>query len=100
MLSGSEISVVITILIIALIIYYNYAMKNPGTASSTSATTKYENDISERCKDWIYYRNQTYKYAREGKLQEAEEARRAMNQYYNDMSKIFTESQIAVACGK
>lgn len=62
-----------------------------------SAPTKpdYESDFEERCKDWLYYRNRAYKLGREGDQKGAEQSRRAMNQFYNDLRLLFSEKQIS-----
>jgi hypothetical protein len=61
------------------------------------STPDYENDISERSKDWVYYRNRAYKLGREGDKQGAAEAGAIMNRYYNDLRKRFSEKEITEA---
>lgn len=55
----------------------------------------YETDLTERCKDWIFYRNRTYKLAREGDQEGAEKARRAMMQFDHDLRLHFSDQQIS-----
>ena len=62
---------------------------------STPTTPDYESNLTERCKDWLFYRNKAYKLGREGDQKGAEHARRAMNQYYNDLRVLFSEKQIS-----
>ena len=60
-----------------------------------SRPTDYGSDITERCKDWIYYRNKAYKLGREGDLEGSEKARLAMLTFDRDLRKKFTEKQIS-----
>jgi hypothetical protein len=77
--------------------------KTPATTRPTSSaamntaksTPDYENDLEERCKDWIFYRNKAYKLGREGDREGAAEASRIMNRYYDDLRKVFPESSIS-----
>lgn len=62
---------------------------------STPTKPDFESDLEERCKDWLFYRNKAYKLGREGDQKGAEQARRAMNQYYNDLRLLFSEKQIS-----
>jgi hypothetical protein len=62
---------------------------------STPTKPDYESDLEERCKDWLFYRNRAYKLGREGDQKGAEQARRAMNQFYNDLKLLFSEKQIS-----
>lgn len=63
--------------------------------STDSISTNYENDLTERCKDWIYYRNQAYRLGREGDMEGSEKARLAMLNFDRDLRKKFTEKQIS-----
>ena len=62
---------------------------------STPTKPDYESDLEERCKDWLFYRNRAYKLGREGDQKGSEQARRAMNQFYNDLRLHFSEKQIS-----
>jgi len=74
----------------------NSSSKNNTTSvSSNMSKPDYESDLEERCKDWIYNRNRAYKLGREGDQKGAEQARRAMNQFYNDLKLRFSEKQIS-----
>jgi len=68
---------------------------NSTSTSSNVSKPDYESDLEERCKDWIYNRNRAYKLGREGDQKGAEQARRAMNQFYNDLRLRFSEKQIS-----
>lgn len=68
---------------------------NTSSASNNLNKPAYESDLEERCKDWIYQRNRAYKLGREGDQKGSEQARRAMNQYYNDLKLRFSEKQIS-----
>lgn len=60
----------------------------------TSQPTDYEHNLTERCKDWIYYRNKAYKLGREGDAAGSEKARIAMITFDRDLRKYFTDKQI------
>jgi len=66
-----------------------------GSDIARSSASSYENDLEERCKDWIYYRNRAYKLGKEGDLRGSEEARLAMQTFYNDLLKIYPETVIS-----
>ena len=70
-------------------------MAERSKSSSSSASTNYEHDLSERCKDWIYNRNRAYKLGREGDQKGSEQARIAMLTFDRDLRKYFTEKQIS-----
>jgi len=67
----------------------------PNTTSQNNTSMDYEHDLTERCKDWIYYRNRAYKLGREGDQKGSEEARIAMLTFDGDLQKYFTEKQIS-----
>lgn len=73
---------------------------NPTSTSSNTSKPDYESDLEERCKDWIYNRNRAYKLGREGDQKGSEQARRAMNQFYNDLKLHFSEKQISAEIAK
>ena len=73
---------------------------NLSSATPSVSNPDYEHDIEERCKDWIFYRNRAYKLGREGDRQGASDASRAMNRYYDDLRKIFTEQQVTETISK
>jgi hypothetical protein len=64
-------------------------------AQTISKPADYESDLTERCKDWIYYRNKAYKLGREGDQEGSEKARIAMLTFDRDLHKKFTEQQIS-----
>jgi hypothetical protein len=66
-------------------------------SASTGPTTSsdYEHNLTERCKDWIYYRNKAYKLGREGDQHGSEKARIAMQTFDRDLRKYFTDKQIS-----
>jgi hypothetical protein len=73
----------------------NTSQKSNSTVASSNVTKPdYENDLEERCKDWIFYRNRAYKLGKEGDQEGNAKAFRAMNQYYHDMRLHFSEQQI------
>lgn len=63
--------------------------------SKSSSSPDYEHNLTERCKDWIYYRNRAYKLGREGDQRGSEQARIAMQTFMRDLQKNFTEKQIS-----
>jgi hypothetical protein len=72
-----------------------YSTYDPNTPNKQTISNDYENDLTERCKDWIYNRNKAYKLGREGDSKGSEQARRAMIQFDNDLKKNFTSEQIS-----
>jgi DNA-directed RNA polymerase subunit RPC12/RpoP len=69
--------------------------REKNTASTSSTSTDYEHDLTERCKDWIYYRNRAYKLGREGDQRGAEQARIAMLTFMRDLEANFSEKQLS-----
>lgn len=55
----------------------------------------YEMDLTERCKDWIFYRNKTLQLGRAGDTEGANKARRAMFSYMDGLEQRFSNEQIA-----
>lgn len=74
---------------------HSTSVTSEAPSLSTTSTPDFESDLENRCKDWLFYRNRAYKLGREGDQKGAEQARRAMNQYYNDLSLLFSEKQIS-----
>ncbi len=87
--------IVILICIGTFIFFHNGHNSTPVSSSSS-----YESDLIERCKDWLYYRNRAYKLGREGDQKGAAEASAKMNRYYDDMRKLFSESEISSTIGR
>lgn len=69
--------------------------KYTSDTSNRTEPPDFKHDLSERCKDWVYYRNRAYKLSKEGDVKGSIEAKNTMNKFYNDMSKTFTHEQIA-----
>ena len=95
----SRIGTLIVLVIVLVVVSKFYSPAPSDTVQTTShisaSRPDYEHDIEERCKDWIYQRNLAYKLGRSGDQAGAEKARRAMNQFYNDLRKIYSEQKIA-----
>lgn len=68
-----------------------------GGAAKTEA---YENDLTERCKDWLYWREQILTRNHAGDAAGAGEARRTMNVFMRDLERRFTAQQIADEIGR
>ncbi|HQQ88226.1 MAG TPA: hypothetical protein PLA72_09520 [Smithellaceae bacterium] len=87
------------VLMVFMGIVSNQTTTKPTNDSSVtikkSNVANYENDLTERCKDWIYQRNRAYKLGKEGDQKGAEKARIAMLTFMRDLQKNFTEKQIS-----
>lgn len=68
---------------------------SPQTAAQPTQEIDYEHDLTERCKDWLFYRNRAYKLSQEGDDKGAEKAGRMMNRFYDDLRIYFSEEQIS-----
>lgn len=55
----------------------------------------YEMDLTERCKDWLYWRAEIIKRHREGDEKGTNEARRYMNAFMRDLEARFPSEQIS-----
>lgn len=64
---------------------------NPG---KNNPNPDYELDLTERCKDWIYYRNLAYKLGREGDKVGAAKASATMRTFMRDLEKQFPSHMI------
>ena len=65
---------------------------NPGKGNPPP---DYELDLTERCKDWLYWREQILKRHHAGDVAGADEARRTMNTFMRDLEKRFSSQQIS-----
>lgn len=65
---------------------------NPG---KSNRNPDYELDLTERCKDWLYWRAQILKRHHAGDVAGADEARRTMNIFMRDLEKRFSSQQIS-----
>lgn len=54
----------------------------------------YEMDLTERCKDWLYFRNRAYKLGKEGDTAGSAKASRTMQIFMRDLEKRFPEQVI------
>lgn len=82
--------------IILLILTAGLAASLPYCGRGTQETKiDYEYDLTERCKDWIHYRNKTFRLAKQGDHEGAAEARRYMLAYMEGLEARFTDEQIA-----
>ena len=63
--------------------------------SNITTDESYKMNLTERCKDWIYYRNQVFKLEHEGNKEGAAKARVAMQSFDSDLKKHFSEKQIS-----
>lgn len=68
---------------------------NSVPINSSIGTPDYENDLTARCEDWIFYRNRAFKLGKEGDQKGSEKARRAMLQFDHDLSLRFSDEQIS-----
>lgn len=54
----------------------------------------YEMDLTERCKDWLYFRNSAYRLGKEGDMAGSAKASRTMQVFMRDLEKRFPEQVI------
>ena len=59
------------------------------------ADPDYEMDLTERCKDWLYWRAEIIKRHHEGDEKGTNEARRYMNAFMRDLEARFPSEQIS-----
>lgn len=64
---------------------------NPG---KDNPSPEYELDLTERCKDWIYFRNLAYKLGKEGDKAGAAKASLTMQTFMKDLEKQFPSHMI------
>lgn len=55
----------------------------------------YEYDLTERCKDWIYFRNKIIKLSNVGDKEGAEDARKLMQSYMEGLEARFSSEEIS-----
>jgi hypothetical protein len=67
----------------------------PPVEDKKDSKPDYEMDLTERCKDWLYWRAQIFKRHRDGDEKGANEARRYMNAFMNDLESRFPSEQIS-----
>lgn len=66
-------------------------VSNKGNANSDE---EYEMDLTERCKDWLYFRNKAYKLGKGGDVDGSAEASRKMQAFMRDLEKRFPSQVI------
>jgi hypothetical protein len=66
-------------------------VSNKGKATSDE---DYEMDLTERCKDWLYFRNSAYRLGKEGDTKGAATASRKMQAFMRDLEERFSEQAI------
>lgn len=86
-----------------LMFFYCIAHQKPEQSATQPAAVNeiskpapdYEHDLTERCKDWIFYRDKAYRLIYEGDTKGAAEAGKIMRRYYDDLKLIFPADQIS-----
>jgi hypothetical protein len=94
---GLKIYIIFLAVLLGLISLLKFKSVQDAVTPKSSITTdeSYEMNLTERCKDWIYFRNQVYKLEREGNKEGAAKARVAMQKFDSDLQKHFSEKQIS-----
>lgn len=92
--------VLVIIMLISIGIMFSCAnKKEPNTQQKEQKVVApkldYEHDIVERCKDWIFARDQIRICANKGDMEGAAKYRTHMNAFYNDLRKIYSDEEIS-----
>lgn len=71
------------------------ALTTGGGGRTASQAVSYEDDLTERCKDWLYWREQILKRHHAGDVAGADEARRNMNVFMRGLEARFDNERIS-----
>lgn len=82
--------IVVSSLLVIIFSFFTGPMEN-----QKSSAPDYEMELTERCKDWLYWRAQIFKRHQDGDEKGANEARRYMNVFMKDLEARFPSEQIS-----
>jgi len=82
--------IVVSSLLVIILSFFTGPVENQSSSASD-----YEMDLTERCKDWLYWRAEILKRHQDGDEKGANEARRNMHVFMKDMEARFPSEQIS-----
>lgn len=82
--------IVVSSLLVVILSFFTGPVEN-----QRSTAPDYEMDLTERCKDWLYWRAEIFKRHQDGDDKGVNEARRNMHVFMEDLGVRFSSEQIS-----